>query len=62
MVEEKEVSPAQSEELKFLRRLLDDAMENYFLDPSLSTEASFRRAKEDVQMYVFKLRSKGVNI
>tara|TARA_R100001594_G_scaffold83020_1_gene117680 strand:+ start:474 stop:662 length:189 start_codon:yes stop_codon:yes gene_type:complete len=62
MVEKKEVSPAQSEELRFLKKLLDDAMEDYFKDPSLSTEASFRRAKEDVQMYVFKLRSKGVDI
>lgn len=57
-----ELNPAQKEELNRLNRVLDTAMEEYVRDPNTKNRYVYRRATEDVRMFVHKLRSKGVAI
>ena len=57
-----ELNPAQKEELNHLNRIVDNTMEEYLRDPSTKNRLVYRRATEDVRMFVYKLRSKGVAI
>ena len=55
---EVEITPAQKEELRFLKKVMDNAMEDYMRDNNPETKEAYTR--KDLQMFVAKLRRKGV--
>tara|TARA_Y100001973_G_scaffold95462_1_gene148910 strand:+ start:634 stop:852 length:219 start_codon:yes stop_codon:yes gene_type:complete len=59
-LEEVEITPAQKEELRFLKKVMDNAMEDYMRDNNPETKEAYTRKREDLQMFVAKLRRKGI--
>ena len=59
-MEEIEITPAQKEELRFLKKVMDNAMEDYMRDNNPETKETYIRKREDLQMFVAKLRRKGI--
>ena len=59
-MEETEITPAQKEELRFLKKVMDNAMEDYMRDNNPQTKETYTRKREDLQMFVAKLRRKGI--
>ena len=55
-----EITPAQKEELRFLKKVMDNAMEDYMRDNNPQTKETYTRKREDLQMFVAKLRRKGI--
>ena len=59
-MEEVEITPAQKEELRFLKKVMDRAMEDYMRDNNPKTKEAYTRRREDLRMLVAKLRHKGI--
>jgi len=59
-MKEVEITPAQKEELRFLKKVMDNAMEDYMRDNNPETKETYIRKREDLQMFVAKLRRKGI--
>jgi len=59
-MKEVEITPAQKEELRFLKKVMDNAMEDYMRDNNPQTKETYTRKREDLQMFVAKLRRKGI--
>ena len=59
-MEEIEITPAQKEELRFLKKVMDNAMEDYMRDNNPKTKEAYTRKREDLRMLVAKLRRKGI--
>jgi hypothetical protein len=59
-LEEIEITPAHKEELRFLKKVMDSAMEEYMRDNTSATKETYRRAREDLQMFIAKLRNEGI--
>ena len=57
---EVEITPAQKEELRFLKKVMDNAMEDYMRENKPETKETYTRKREDLQMFVAKLRRKGI--
>ena len=59
-MKEVEITPAQKEELRFLKKVMDNAMEDYMRDNNPETKETYTRKREDLQMFVAKLRRKWI--
>ena len=59
-MEETEITPAQKEELRFLKKVMDRAMEDYMRYNNPKTKEAYTRRREDLRMLVAKLRHKGI--